>query len=910
MPIFPDQAETANNRDALAGISAPLRKPEPQQQNANGEVFGAQPQNTVGTLDDSGWLQLTRQIKAAGEQYIGPLRTIWANNYRAIASQHLLGSKYNIERYRGRSQLHRPKTFTSLKKANAGAANALFATSDVVEVTASDPMNPQDVASADLHKHLLNLRLTSKSAKVGLPWFMLAVGAHDDTRCTGICVSKQYWDRQEKDTGETEDKPVLDEQGQPQFQAIMDEATGQPQMDMESMMPMMGQLHERVPKRKVMCDKPAVRLFPAELVIRDPGADWLDQSQSSSYIGLMHAMTIGDIKALAQDPQNKTKVYRFRQVSDAELLQARIGGGTTQGVGQAREGNKGQDRTQLTTGINDFERIWAIEWFVRYGGEEYVYWTAGSSVMLSDVSKTEDVYPEHGGARPIVIGLGNIQPHKIDPISMVQSTLPLQQEMDDLVNMRLDGVKESIRPLTFIKRGKNIDSRAIQSRSGDTAVYVTDKDDVTFDRPGNIGGESYMEMNNLNADFDDATGQFNGSSVSTNRSLNETVGGMKLLNQNANIVGDFDLRVFIDTWVEPVLAQLVALERYYEDDATIIRIAGEKAKLFEKHGIQEITSDIMERDLSVTVNAGIGNADPMVKLDKFIKVAAAAGNLLGPEFMMDRIKQDAVIDELFGAAGFREASQRFFHEGDQTDQRIVKLQQHIQTLNAAVEEKQAGLQNQVKLKQMDAATQMVLKFLDGIQQQRQAEQQDVSQARTLGIQHAQDNKKTDMLGKQKAEQISASQAAKAQQGKPTDGKKSAALPAKQPEPQEEAVEDKLGTFSEAFITMMLPALLSGQQQQQQMPQQQPQAQPQEVMPPQQPQAEGPDPMMMQLFQGLMASQQQVAQGLMMMAQAMNKQAAAQIMPKTVQKNPDGSMTLIPAASPQQQPAMTGEQVYG
>lgn len=897
MPRFPDQAETANNRDALVGIHGPRMDRQQQQagpKNANGEVIG---EANPTAQDDAAWLAITRQIKAVGEQYIQPLRTQWANNYRAMSNQHLLGSKYTTERYRGRSQLHRPKTFTSVKKANAGAANALFATSDIVEVMASNPLDPVDVAAADLNKELLNLRLKSKSSRVGLPWFMVAIGAHDDTRVAGICISKQYWDRREKETGEYDEVPVLGEDGSPVWQPFM-QPDGNPEIDPVTGMPAMAQVFQRKPRRKVICDKPQVRLFPPELVIRDPGADWLNQAQDSSFIGLMHAMTVGDIKALAADPQEKTGVYRFRQVSDADLLQARIGGGTPQQVNTARETGGTQDRRQLSSGVTEFDPIWAIEWFVRYGGQDWNYWTAGSSVMLSDRRKVEEVYPEHNGARPIVIGLGNIQPHKIDPMSMVQSTLPIQQEMDDLVNMRLDGVKETIRPLTFIKRGKNIDGRAIQSRSGDTAIYVTDKDDVTFDRPGALGGEAYMEMNQLNVDFDDTTGQFNGGTVSTNRQLNETVGGMQMLNASANIVGDFDLRVFIDTWVEPVLSQLVALEQYYEDDKTILRIAGEKAKLREKYNIDTIDEDLIARELSVSVNAGIGNADPMVKLDKFIKVAGAAINLLGPDFVMDRAKQDAIINELFGAAGFRDASERFFHEGDQTDQRIVKLQQFIGELQAQIEDKAADRENQVQLKRMDAATQMVMKFLDGIQKERQAERADISNAKQMGIQHANESKKA-----------SAEAAAKG-------GKKAPVQKAAEPDPQDAAVEDKLAGFTQAFMAMMLPAL-AGQPTPPMPPMQGalPAPAPQEVMPPQQAAPGMDQAMMAQMLQSLMVTQQQVAQGMQAMADAVTKLASAQIMPKTVQKNVDGSMTLIPsplpAAQPKQpQPVTTGEQVYG
>lgn len=853
MPLFPDQAETANNRDAEAGLSRAMSR-RSGAGNANGEQITGEGGGEMAGSDAS-WLVMTRQMKAAAEQQLNALRNIWANNYRAINNQHVNGSKYVSQAWRGRSQLHRPKTRTALKKADAGAANALFATSDVVNVEPVNALDEQAAASAAINKALLNYRLDRKSGRAGIPWFQIAVGAHNDSKATGICVSKQYWERREKETGETETVEAVDP------------LTGLPMT------------FER-PRRKVIRDRPMCRLFPPELVLRDPGADWLDQAQDSTFIGLMHPMTIGDWKAMAADMQVKTRGHRFRSVDDSVLQAARIGA-TGQQANTARESAGQQGREQISVGVTEFDRFWAIEWFVRFQGEEWTYWTAGAQHLLTDVALTEDVYPEQGGDRPVVVGVGNIEPHKIDPMSMVQSILPLQMEINELANMRLDGVKESIRPLTMVRRGKKIDVKAIQQRSGDTAVYVDEKDDVTFDRPGALGGEAYMEMNHLNADFDDAVGQFNGASVSTNRALNETVGGMRLLNSSANVVGDFDLRVWIETWTEPVLRQLVRLEQYYEDDKVVLAVAGQKAKLYQKFNISEVSSELLDRELFVSVNAGIGNADPMVKLDKFIKVAASLGTLLGPA-VQERAKQDAIIDELFGAAGFRDAAERFFHEGGQDDPRLAKMQQIIAQLEQQVAEKQSGLENALQIKRIDSATQLVKTFLDGAQKRETAEHQAVQSAKALGMQHAFDQRNRDAAG---AGKDKAAPKPKAAEAAPPPAETAQDAKADQ-------VEARLGDFSQEYIMRMLPMLM-GQDAPVQ-PQPQPAPPPMPAPPPPQ----QPDPMMGQVLEAMMLMAQQQAQGMQAMAQSIQQLAAAQSAPKTVRRNDDGSMTLVP--QPQQQ----------
>lgn len=891
MPIYPDQAETANNRDAEAGMPQKANNPAKNRLtagggNANGEVIQGEgnSQDAERLAMDARWLQMTRMMKAAAEQQLSTLRNVWADNYRAINNKHASGSKYNASGWRGRSQLHRPKTRTAVEKADAGAANALFATSDVVAIEPGNPLDERDKASAAINKALLNYRLDRKSGKAGIPWFQIAVGAHNDTKATGICISKQYWEHRTR---------TIQEQV-----ATMDENTGQPVLDEATGRPLIT-TRNRI---KIIRDRPMVRLYPPELVLRDPGADWLDQAQDSAFIGLMNPLTIGDWIAMARDPQTKIPSRRYRDVLPSILQKARIGG-TSQVVNTARESNGQQQREGLTTGVEEFDRFWGIEWFVRYQGEEWNYWTAGASDIIADIMATDEAYPEFDGERPIVIGLGNIEPHKIDPMSMVQSVQPLQMEMNDLVNMRLDGVKESIRPLTMVKRGKKIDIKSIQQRSGDTAVYVQDKDDISFDRPGSIGSESYAEMSNLNVDFDDAVGQFNGGSVSTNRQLNETVGGMNLLNQSANIVGDFKLRVWIETWVEPVLRQLVRLEQYYEDDQVILAVAGQKAKLYQRHGVSTIDDDLINRELFISVSAGIGNSDPMVKLDKFAKVAQAAGTLLG-QGVQDRAKQDEVINELFGAAGFRDAAERFFHEGDQTDQRIVKLQEYVGQLEAQVKEKQTGLDNQLQVERIKSATTLVGKFLDNIQKERTAEQQAINAAASQGRQDAVATRKGEADRKHQSDMASM------KVNGPPPAKPKGKVPAPvdiEEDPQEQAVEEDLGLVSQAFLKSMLPALMQDIAPKA-MPQQM-QAQPQPQLPMPVPQAPPPaplpagpagaDPMVVQVMMGMQQMMQQQTAMMQMLAQSIDGLRQAQMAPKTARKNEDGTITMMPmAAAPQ------------
>jgi hypothetical protein len=104
-------------------------------------------------------------------------------------------------------------------------------------------------------------------------------------------------------------------------------------------------------------------------------------------------------------------------------------------------------------------------------------------------------------------------------------------------------------------------------RGPNAQILVSKPEDVTWDKPPTVDAAAMTVIDRLNVDFDDQAGQFNSGSVQTNRKLNETVGGMKLISGSANAVSEFDLRVWIETWVEPTIAQIVKCIQYYENDA-------------------------------------------------------------------------------------------------------------------------------------------------------------------------------------------------------------------------------------------------------------------------------------------------------------------------------------------------------
>jgi len=249
--------------------------------------------------------------------------------------------------------------------------------------------------------------------------------------------------------------------------------------------------------------------------------------------------------------------------------------------------------------------------------------------------------------------------------SPVESWQPLQLELNDITNLRLDTLKRSIAPLAKVKKGRGVDLTAVQRRGQPDSILLLDNpEDVILEPTPGPSGQAYTETSITNANFDELAGVFSTSSVQQSRQLNETVGGMRLMSGAANTVSEFDLRV----WVEPVLRQLVHLVKHYENDERIVLIAGRKARTLEEFGFQPRATDFDHADVTLRVNVGAGAADPMQRLAKL----RTAFEMLAPLMpIMEKQgispKVEELIDEVMGAAGFKDG-RRFFEFGEPPEQ--------------------------------------------------------------------------------------------------------------------------------------------------------------------------------------------------------------------------------------------------
>jgi len=249
--------------------------------------------------------------------------------------------------------------------------------------------------------------------------------------------------------------------------------------------------------------------------------------------------------------------------------------------------------------------------------------------------------------------------------------------INDVTNQRLDNVKLVLNKRYAIRRGSNIDLGALQRNVPGGGVLMDDvnRDYAIMPTP-DVTQSSYVEQDRLSVEADELLGTFSQGSVQSNRTLNETVGGMDLMNSSANQVQELGLRAFIESWCEPVLRTMVKLEGLYETDETILSLGAGKAEI---EG--EISDELLMQDLVVKINVGMGNTNPEQKMQRFLQPLQAAAQF--PE-MLAELDTIEIGKELFALSGQGDGDrfimdeekkkERAEQQGEQTDpQTQVKM---------------------------------------------------------------------------------------------------------------------------------------------------------------------------------------------------------------------------------------------
>lgn len=637
------------------------------------------------------WLRRAASAFQSSTSYMDTnYRKAWEDSIRAFHSQHPSDSKYNAPAYEKRSRLYRPKTRTIIRKNEAAAAAAFFSNMDTVTVSAEDQTNKEQLVNADIMKQLLQYRL-SKS----IPWYLTVLGGIQDAQTMGVVCAHIYWDYQEDteevseaqeqhDTSEWDQEENPEQGDLPAGAFTMNSLTEEPQVT------------QRVTK-KVLVDKPCVDLIPVENIRISPAAKWTDPIHSSPFVIHMIPMFIMDVKA-------KMESGEWNELSDGEISKAT---GVSDSTRAARQKGREEPTQQDVGDLDDYQTVWVHRNIMKHKGKDYEFYTLGTNALLSDpVPLSASVLH---GKRPYEMGCCILETHRVMPSSVYQLGKGLQDESNEVVNQRLDNVKFALNKKWFAKRGRDVDIGGLVRNVPGGVVMMDDPDkDVREISWPDVTQSAYEEQNRINLDIDELLGNFNPAALMAQGAhQNSPARNMAMASGASGTMVEYLIRTYVETFVQPVLRQIVLLEQHYETDEVVLALASKASKAFQHFGVGAVTDELLRQELTLTVNVGMGATDPTAKLQKFLTAMNSyAGMAKAPP---PGVNLQEVGKEIFGHLGYSDGSRFFTNDNPQVlamQAQMQQMQQVIQQLQQKLNDKmtqhQVGLQktamtNQAKL---------------------------------------------------------------------------------------------------------------------------------------------------------------------------------------------------------------------
>ena len=541
------------------------------------------------------------------------------DSLRAFNNQHPQDSKYNSETFRKRSHLYRPKIRSINRKNEAALCAALFSNLDLIECTAGNPSKIDEIVSAEVMQALLQERLT-----VTMPWFQFAIGSIQDAQVQGVVISHSYWKYSARGRG-----------------------------------------HEYAVKE----DRPCQELVALENFRFDPCAAWYDVVNTSPYLIHIIPMYIGAVKERMRfaDPKGR----KWTLLSDEEIAACVVNDDEST---RAARNNFTQDPTQQGREVTDYDVVWVQRHIHKWRGEDYEFYMLGDKYLLTEAEPLVDNV--WFGERPYVVGTCAMETHKPIPTSLNNLLRPLADEANDLQNQASDNMKFILNKRWLVKRGQNVDTAGMARNvpGGVTMVNDVEKDvkEISWaDLPQSV----QMEKQRNDSDFDNLGGNFNPMQIAQTRSPRESFRTVNAVQSPAMMMTEYTLMTLVQTFLLPVLRQLVLLEQYYETDETLLAVAGEKAKVFERFGVNKITDAVLEKRMSVNVNLGMGATDPNMKQQRLGAALQQIQQLAAKPVPGLDLKE--CFKELFALAGYRDAM-RFLQEG--ADPQVAQMAKTIQAL--------------------------------------------------------------------------------------------------------------------------------------------------------------------------------------------------------------------------------------
>jgi hypothetical protein len=285
-----------------------------------------------------------------------------------------------------------------------------------------------------------------------------------------------------------------------------------------------------------------------------------------------------------------------------------------------------------------------------------------------------------------------LETHKLYTSSVGQLGKGLQDEANEVANQRIDNVKFVLNKKWFIKRGKDVDiSGLVRNVPGGVVSMDDPEKDVREITWPDVTQSAYEEQSRIDNDLNELLGNFSPAQVMADHGINGPARNMQLLSQSSGTLVEYMLLTYVVTFVEPVLRQIMLLEQEYETDQVILDIAVGNSKIFQRFGIDKITDELLENEMTLKVNVGMGATDPGMKLQRFMSGVTSYANIA--KLAPPGLNMEEVGKEVFGHMGYAAAKRFFTNENPEVaalQQKLKEMEGLMQQLQAKANDKMAG----------------------------------------------------------------------------------------------------------------------------------------------------------------------------------------------------------------------------
>jgi hypothetical protein len=108
----------------------------------------------------------------------------------------------------------------------------------------------------------------------------------------------------------------------------------------------------------------------------------------------------------------------------------------------------------------------------------------------------------------------------------------------------------------------------------------------------------------------------------------------------------------------------------------VLALAGAKAQLWQRFGIDAVTDELIEQELTCSVNVGMNATDPTKQIERFMFGLTKLKEVLADGVLEKyNIQVEEVVKEIFGKLGFRDGKRFFKFTGE--DPRVAGLQSMV-----------------------------------------------------------------------------------------------------------------------------------------------------------------------------------------------------------------------------------------